>query len=128
VTNAGWFPTYVVNGVGGSPLKVRPNLTTAYQQWEPHLFYGILVGNEVLQSPPEAVSPREQDNLGSLVHLWNDNPTLTTEAQDIGAIREPLRVIAQKTWGSPRLTDTYADFMPVMDRIATGPGDTRPRE
>jgi hexosaminidase len=127
VTNAGWFPTYVVNGVGGSPLKVRPNLTTAYEQWEPHRFYGILVGNEALQKPPEAVAPGEPDNLGSLVHLWNDNPTLTTEAEDISAIREPLRIVAQKTWGSPRLSEAYADFVPVMERIATGPGDTRPR-
>ena len=29
--NAGWFPTYYVNGVGGSPRPVRPDMERAYE-------------------------------------------------------------------------------------------------
>ena len=36
IMNAGWFPTYHVNGIGGSPVPVLPNLTAAYEGWDVH--------------------------------------------------------------------------------------------
>lgn len=122
IVNAGWFPTYVVNGVGGSPLPIRPNLQTAYEQWQVNRFYGLLVADANLQKPPDTVAPDEPGNLGSIVHLWNDNPTLTTEKQDSTSIAPVLRIVAQKTWDSPPLTSAYADFTPIADRLGHAPG------
>ncbi len=124
ILNAGWFPTYVVNGVGGSPVPIRPNLTTAYEVWDPHQFYGVLVADENLRQPPALVARDERRNRGSVLHLWNDNPTLTTEAEDAVTIGPPLRVLAQATWESPKLVASYAAFVPVAARLGHAPGWT----
>jgi len=122
ILNAGWFPTYHVNGVGGSPIPITPNLTTAYETWDVHEFHGPFVGDALLQQPPDLVAAGEARNRGSKLHLWNDNPTFATERQDAVTIAPGLRVIAQGTWESPKLTSSYPAFMALSARLAHAPG------
>ena len=37
-------------------------------------------------------------------------------------IRNPLRVMAQKTWGTPLLADTYDGFTAIIDTVGDAPG------
>ena len=108
VMNAGWFPTYYVNHPAFA--RVRPDMRTAYESWEPHEFYGPFVLNEALAYPPETVAPGEARNLGSKLHVWNDDPGFETDDETARGIRPRLRVLAQKTWGTPLLTPSYAEF------------------
>ncbi len=124
ILNAGWYPTYVVNGVGGSPVPITPNFGAAYESWDLSEFHGPLVQDATLQAPPDTVAADEPRNLGSKLHLWNDNPTFATEAQDTVAIAPGLRVIAQKTWESPLLVPGYADFVALGGRVGSAPGFT----
>ena len=119
ILNAGWFPTYYVVGPTGA---LRPDLRTAYEMWEPNEFYGPFVSNETLRRPPHVVSANEPRNLGSELHVWNDDPEGETEAQIAAGIQPRLRVMAQKTWGSARLTAAYADFLPVIEAVSHAPG------
>ena len=52
------------------------------------------------------------------MHLWNDNPTLTTVAEDAAAIAPVLPVVAQQTWESPPLVARYADFAALVARVS----------
>jgi hexosaminidase len=119
ILNAGWFPTYYVVGPTGA---VRPDMRTAYESWEPHMFFGPFVAKKDLKNPPHVVPASERRNLGSELHVWSDDPSGETEEQIAAGIRPRLRVLAQKTWGSRRLTDTYADFLPIMDAVGHAPG------
>jgi hexosaminidase len=118
IMNAGWFPTYYVNGPLGA---VRPDMRTAYESWEVNQFYGPFVYDETAQNPPDVVAPDEPRNLGSKIHVWNDDPEAMTEAQIAEGIFPRLRVIAQKTWNSPLLVPAYADFEDVMAAIGHAP-------
>ena len=108
VMNAGWFPTYYVNHQAFG--RVRPDMRTAYESWEPHEFYGPFVLDEGLAYPPETVAPEEPRNLGSKLHVWNDDPGYETDEETAAGIRPRLRVLAQKTWGTPLLTPSYSEF------------------
>lgn len=108
IMNAGWFPTYYVNHPGFA--RARPDMRTAYETWEPHEFYGPFVLNEAAAWPPDLVEPDEPRNLGSKLHVWNDDPGYETDAQTAEGIRPRLRVLAQKTWGSTLLVPDYAEF------------------
>lgn len=121
VLNAGWFPTYFVNGVGGSTVKVQPNLQTAYEDWEVDQFSGVLVADETVRQPPLRVAADEPRLRGSLLHLWNDNPGLATEAQDVAFIAGGLRVLAQKTWRSPPLVPDHTSFVRLAARVGGTP-------
>ena len=118
IMNAGWFPTYYVHGPLGA---VRPDMRTAYESWEVHEFYGPFVYDETVQNPPDVVAPGEPRNLGSKLHVWNDDPEEATEAEIAEAIAPRLRVIAQKTWSSPPLTRAYEDFERVGRRFGRAP-------
>ena len=117
IMNAGWFPTYYVNGVGGSDVLIRPDLEAAYESWDVHEFHGIDDAD-----PPDTIAPGEPRNLGSELHVWNDNPGLVSQAETAVAISAGLRVLAQKTWRSPELTPAYAEFLPIIDAIGHAPG------
>jgi hexosaminidase len=119
IMNAGWFPTYYVEGPLGA---VRPDMRTAYESWEVNRFYGPFVLNEGLQNPPDVVAPDEPRNLGSKLHVWNDVPDAETEEQIATGIAPRLRVIAQKTWGSPLLTPSYAEFEDIARATGHAPG------
>ena len=118
IMNAGWFPTYYVSGPLGA---YRPDMRTAYESWEVHQFYGPFVADETAQNPPDVISPEEPRNLGSKLHVWNDNPEEATEGQIADGIFPRLRVIAQKTWRSSLLTPRYAEFEQLGRRLGTAP-------
>jgi hexosaminidase len=113
ILNAGWFPTYYVEGPLGA---VRPDMRTAYESWRPNEFSG-----PVPQSPPEVIRRDEPRNLGSELHVWNDDPEAETEDEIAAGISPRLRVLAQKTWASARLTAAYPDFLPVMEAVGGAP-------
>jgi len=120
IMNGGWFPTYYVNGpLGAAPL--RPDMRTAYESWTPDEFYGPLVLDQTLQTPPQRVAPDAAGNLGAKLHVWNDDPNYETDAQTAAGIRPRLRVIAQKTWGSAPVAGGYDRFLRIGEAIGTGP-------
>ena len=119
VMNAGWFPTYYVSGLTAS-APPRPDMRRAYEQWEVNEFYGVLYAGD-LSVPPERVSADDPRVLGSKLHVWNDEPEAQTQEQIAAGIAPRLRVLAQKTWASPRLTATYEEFLPVADAIGPAP-------
>jgi hexosaminidase len=119
IMNAGWFPTYYVNGPTGA---VKPDMRTAYESWDVNEFYGPFVYDRDVQNPPETVSPSEPANLGSKVNVWNDDPEAATEGEIADGIAPRLRVIAQKTWNSPLLTPSYSEFERIADAVGRAPG------
>ena len=111
IANESWDPTYYVLGGG------KPNNQWGYETWHPDLFQG----GGTITDPAR--------NLGSNIHVWCDNPNAETEEQIAGGIRQPLRVLAQQTWGSPKPVATYAAFTQLADAIGRSPGwpaDTPP--
>jgi hexosaminidase len=84
--------------------------------WRPNEFSG-----PVPQSPPEVIRRDEPRNLGSELHVWNDDPEAETEDEIAAGISPRLRVLAQKTWASARLTAAYPDFLPVMEAVGGAP-------
>ena len=113
VLNAGWFPTYYVAGSSS-----QPDMTWAYEDWDVNVFFGAHHPSRAPREPDFALSPDEPKNLGSELHVWNDDPNAETEAEVAQAIAPRLRVLAQKTWRSPPLADDFATF----ERIARGVG------
>ncbi len=113
ILNAGWFPTYVVNGVGGSSVKIRPDLTAAYEQWRVHDFYGLSAA-----LPPDSVAA------GRAAQSRRDRPPLERQPdahhvdEDAAAIAPVLPVVAQQTWESPPLVERYADFAALVARVS----------
>jgi hexosaminidase len=118
IMNAGWYPTYYVNGVLGA---VRPGMRGAYESWAVHRFHGLLIGREDPVAPPYLVGRREPRNLGSKLNVWNDEPERETEQEIERGIAPRLRVIAQKTWNSPMLVARYDDFLRLGSEIGHAP-------
>jgi hexosaminidase len=119
IMNAGWYPTYYVNGPLGA---VRPGMRGAYESWAVHRFHGLLIGREDPVNPPYLVGRREPRNVGSKINVWNDEPERETEREIERGIDTRLRVIAQKTWDSPRLVAGYDDFLRLGSEIGHAPG------
>jgi hexosaminidase len=103
VANESWTPTYYVYG------GAKPDTTWMYESWQPDLFQG---SNTLTDGTR---------NLGSLIHVWCDNPSAETVDQTAAGIKYPLRDLAQMTWGSPKPVSTYAAFVPIMDAIGRNP-------
>ncbi len=122
VLNAGWYPTYYVNGPT-SNVPPRPDLRGAYETWSVDEFSGVLYVSGELAFPSEYLARDDPRNLGSELHIWNDDPNAATEAEIASGIRPRLRIIAQKTWDSPQLTPTWAGFEPMIGAIGDAPGD-----
>jgi hypothetical protein len=68
------------------------------------------------------VSPDEPRNLGSKLHVWNDDPEEATESEIAEAIAPRLKVIAQKTWSSPPPAPSYEEFESLGTRLGRAPG------
>lgn len=134
IMNAGWYPTYYVE-------TGRPDVRTAYESWSVHEFAGFSAApaNTLLYGaperrapgvelppqhipPPQTIAPDEPRNLGSKIHVWMDNPDYETEAQVAAGIAPRLRMLAQKTWQSPLLTDSYSEFQSIMEDVGHAPG------
>ncbi|MFJ9520711.1 family 20 glycosylhydrolase [Kitasatospora sp. NPDC101801] len=106
VANESWTPTYYV--LGGA----KPDTRWMYETWTPDLFQG---SNRITDATR---------NLGSLIHVWCDNPNAETEDQIAAGLMFPLRGLAQQTWGSPKPVASYADFTPIVTAVGHHPGWT----
>ncbi|MFD9355816.1 family 20 glycosylhydrolase [Streptomyces sp. NPDC060031] len=103
VANESWTPTYYV--LGGA----KPDTKWMYETWTPDRFEGGTTVSDPSKNP------------GSLIHVWCDNPTAETEDQIAAGIMYPLRALAQQTWGSQKLTPTYAAFTPIAAAVGHNP-------
>jgi hexosaminidase len=103
IANQSWDPTYYV--LGGA----KPNATWGYETWNPDLFQGGQTIND------------GSKNRGSVIHVWCDNPNAETEAQISAGIRDPLRMLAQQLWGSPKLVSTWSAFTSVIGTVGRNP-------
>jgi hexosaminidase len=103
IANQSWDPTYYV--LGGA----KPNTTWGYETWNADLFEG-----------GQTISNGAR-NLGSVIHVWCDNPNAETEAQIAAGIRDPLRMLAQQVWASPKLVPTWSAFTSVIGAVGRNP-------
>lgn len=123
---------YYVYYVPGSPfMQARPE--ALYNEFEPHLFcldFRRLNDVEGFNVPESAATSQEDIdllrhhplNLGAKLHVWCDDPTAESEQQIAAAIKDALRALAQKNWGSPKLVDDYESFRPIIELIGRAPG------
>lgn len=120
IVNDSFLYTYTAPPGGQSEVA-----TAGYQydNWAVDKFYGYLFlnlggGNIIKPLPDKTVAPGAPGFLGASLNMWNSGGTWT---QDEGAadIYPRLRVMAQKTWGSPQLAATYADFQPIIDQVGS---------
>ena len=115
IMNHGWWPTYYVTG--GFFHPPNPDMGTAYERWSVEQFIGDLYFLPTAPSRPHKLPPdKKRLNLGAALNVWNDQPNFVNEVEISKAIFEPLRVMAQKTWGSPAL---YSDFHSFQGAIRT---------
>jgi hexosaminidase len=111
--NAGWFPTYYAEA--GGAIEGRPDPAAAYEGWAPNRFCSPRAAGAFVL-PCERIGARDDRMVGSKVNVWgNADTSLEQIATDLFP---RLRVIAQKTWGSPPLTPSYAAFARVMRLVA----------
>ncbi|MFD9301340.1 family 20 glycosylhydrolase [Streptomyces sp. NPDC060048] len=103
VANESWTPTYYV--LGGA----KPDTKWMYETWTPDRFEGGATLTDTSKNP------------GSLIHVWCDNPNAETETQIAAGIQNPLRGLAQQTWGSPKLVAAYADFATIVASVGHNP-------
>ncbi|MEU7529939.1 family 20 glycosylhydrolase [Saccharothrix sp. NPDC042600] len=108
ISNESWDPTYYVLYNGGVG---RPNTTWGYETWNTNVFQGGQTLNAASQTR----------NLGSKIHVWCDYPAGETEAQIASGIRDPLRMLAQQTWGSPKPVPTWSAFTSVIASVGRNP-------
>lgn len=108
IVNCSFLPTYV--HALDTPVPPRASARFMYEQWDTHRFHGAAYLDEQVGTPWHEVAPGDPGLLGAKLHLWNDNPRKFSRRQDARALRRRLPVLAQKTWGSPELAPTYADF------------------
>jgi hexosaminidase len=120
IMNAGWYPTYYVNGATGS-VPPRPDFAEVYASWQPNVFHGPFYVNGSLGTTPYVISADEPRNLGSKLQVWNDDPTAATPEEIAAGIFPRLRVLAQKTWGSAPPTASYSDFQALMRGVGAPP-------
>jgi hypothetical protein len=115
IMNHGWWPTYYVTG--GFFHPPNPDMGTAYESWSVEQFIGGRYFLSTAPSDPHTLLPdKKRLNLGAALNVWNDHPNFVNEVDVSNAIFEPLRVMAQKTWGSRPL---YSDFHSFQDAIRT---------
>lgn len=120
IQNASFFPTYFYEEGGQIP---PPPVAPMYDDWAVHRFRGFVFDQEGGGTPWHEVSPSEPRNLGSKLHIWNDQGKWSEEATAAG-IFPRLRIMAQKTWESPQLVATYAEFEPIIQHVGTAPSSS----
>ena len=113
VLNTGWWPLYYVTG--GPLMSHRAPVDQMYEDWSANQFDGEFSPRFASPTTTEHTldSPKQ---LGASLAVWNDDPAApgATEAAVAAGIRDRLRVLAQKTWGSPQLTDSYVAFAKIQ--------------
>ncbi|MFF5078445.1 family 20 glycosylhydrolase [Actinoplanes sp. NPDC000266] len=119
IQNSSFLPTYDY-AENGFPLP--PAITNMYEEWTVNRFHGfIYFDGSGTGSPWYDVAASEPRLRGSAVHFWS-NPAVWTQDEVAASIYPRLRVMAQKTWESPPLTTTYADFEPIVAAVGSAPG------
>ena len=116
VLNAGWFPSYYTTDLG--PIAGKSDMEQAYEDWQVNEFEGPESTSDMMQ-PPQTVSPDASGLLGSTLSVWGPLPE--TISQTAAGIAPRLAVIAQKTWNSPTLTPSYAEFQRIIASIGFAP-------
>jgi hypothetical protein len=102
----------------------QAHMGTAYESWSVEQFIGNRYFLPTAPSHPRTLPPdKKRLNLGAALNVWNDQPNFVNEVDVSNAIFEPLRVMAQKTWGSPAI---YSDFHSFQGAIRTV-GEAPPR-
>lgn len=119
IHNASWYPTYYTNLP--TPEPPRPDLPGMYETWRVHRFRGMRYVDGTAGAPYHDIDPATEANLGSTLHVWNDEPEQETAAEIAAGIHHRLRVMAQQTWESPRLVSSYAEFEPLIARVGQVP-------
>jgi hexosaminidase len=119
IMNCGWYPTYYTQSVYS---LIRPNMKPAYESWDVYQFHGPFELYEPIGFPPTEIDPDEPLSLGSKIHVWSDVPQLQDENGVTEGIHPRLRVLAQKTWNSERLSQNYEGFQAIMEAVGTAPG------
>jgi len=85
-----------------------------YEDWNPWIFEGPWSTRWVNGDPGGArfeVPPDAERQLGAQLNVWNDDPDNMSQDEIAAGIAPRLRILAQKTWGSPQLTDDYDEFL-----------------
>ena len=111
VQNAGWWPLYYVTG--GPLMGLRATEEEMYEDWNPWIFEGPWSTRWVNGDPGGArfeVAKDAERQLGAQLNVWNDDPDNMSQDEIAAGIAPRLRILAQKTWGSPQLTDDYDEF------------------
>lgn len=119
IFNCSFYPTYFF--YRSPPLQPQPDLQGFYEGWGVHRFRGAGYLNGDLALPYEDVARGARGNLGAKLHLWNDDPTLATPAEEAAGILPRLRIMAQQTWESSPLVPTYDEFERVINRVGGAP-------
>jgi hexosaminidase len=111
VQNAGWWPLYYVTG---GPLEsLRASEGEMYEDWSANVFEGPWSSRWFTGDPGGArfeLPPDARRQLGAQLNVWNDEPDNMSQDEIAAGIRPRLRILAQKTWGSPQLTGDYDEF------------------
>lgn len=111
VQNAGWWPLYYVTG--GPLMGLRASEREMYEDWSANVFEGPWSTRWFTGDPGGAryeVPKDAKNQLGAQLNVWNDDPGNMSQDEIADGIRPRLRILAQKTWGSPQLTDSYEEF------------------
>jgi hexosaminidase len=108
ISNESWNPTYYVMGTGGPS---GPSATSGYDTWDVDVFQG----NQTITDASDA------KNLGSKIHVWADRD-IATQERVAADIKNGLRMLAQKTWGSPKVVSPYTSFTTLINTIGNNPG------
>jgi hexosaminidase len=89
----------------------RASSDLIYDAFELHIFHNQAV-----------IDPLNPLNLGAKLHVWCDVPDAETEEQVAEGITYPLRSLAQKNWGSPKLVLDHERFVEICDELGRAPG------
>ncbi len=111
VQNAGWWPLYYVTG--GPLMSLRATEQEMYEDWNPYVFEGPWSTRWTGGDPGGArfeVAKDAERQLGAQLNVWNDDPDNMSQDEIAAGIAPRLEILAQKTWGSPQLTDDYEEF------------------
>ncbi|GGT14698.1 hypothetical protein GCM10010222_65920 [Streptomyces tanashiensis] len=107
ISNESWNPTYYVVGSGG-PGAVGSQ--SGYGTWDLDVFQG----NQTITDASDS------KNLGSKIHVWMDRDTATQE-RVAADIKDGLRMLAQRTWGSPKPATPWTSFKTLIATIGSNP-------
>jgi hexosaminidase len=114
VLNASWTPTYYVLRTGDTGDK--PDAEALYSAWDPTRFQDSDSDAPVVLNAVEAKAVRGAD-----INVWCDAPDAENLQQIRDGLADPLRALAQKTWGSPNPTATYAQFLKLEASVTGRP-------